>query len=180
MNSCCWDCNVFGLSPKVTEGNYVRNLCGVVSVLRLKARPWPAAAHRHRGQALPPSTGEAGDSRETVITFAGARSVSGETDGTIARRIHRFSALFWCAKASWFHASALRLQHWCPRFHIMAGRAVSSRKSSPCSAWCGCKREKVRPAHENWPKNAVLWRAGRVFSRKCRKQSHVGRVFSRV
>lgn len=37
---------------------------------------------------------------ETVITFAGERSVSSETDGTIARQKHRFSALSWCAKAS--------------------------------------------------------------------------------
>ena len=44
--------------------------------------------------------GAAGDSRETVITFAGARSVFGETDGTIARQKHPFSALSWCAKAS--------------------------------------------------------------------------------
>ena len=44
--------------------------------------------------------GAAGDSRETVITFAGARSVFGETDGTIARQKHPFSALSWRAKAS--------------------------------------------------------------------------------
>ena len=34
------------------------------------------------------------------FTFAGARSVFGETDGTIARQKHPFSALSWCAKAS--------------------------------------------------------------------------------
>ena len=48
LNLCCWDCNVFGLSPKVTEGNYVRNLCGVVSVSRLEASPGLEAVHRHR------------------------------------------------------------------------------------------------------------------------------------
>ena len=45
-------------------------------------------------------TDAAGDSRETAITFAGARSVFGETDGTIARQKHPFSALSWRAKAS--------------------------------------------------------------------------------
>ena len=40
-------------------------------------------------------TDAVGDSRETVNTFAGARSVSGETDGTIARQKHPFSALSW-------------------------------------------------------------------------------------
>ena len=65
------------------------------------ARLDPAAAHGHRSLALPLPTGAAGDSRETVITFAGACSVSGETDGTIASQIQLFSALFHRAKASW-------------------------------------------------------------------------------
>ncbi|WP_232217220.1 hypothetical protein, partial [Actinomyces sp. ICM54] len=50
---------------------------------RLEARPGPAAA-----------PGSVGDSGETVIAFAGACSVSGETDGTIASQIHPFSAVF--------------------------------------------------------------------------------------
>ena len=41
------------------------------------------------------------DSRETVNTFAGVCSVSGETDDTIASQIHPFLALFHRAKASW-------------------------------------------------------------------------------
>ena len=54
------------------------------------------------GQAPPPPAGTAaGESRETVITFAGVCSVSGETDDTIASQIHLFSAQFWRAKASW-------------------------------------------------------------------------------
>ena len=47
-----WNCNVFGWSRKMTVGNYVRNLCGVVSMSRLEARLAPAAAHRHRGLAF--------------------------------------------------------------------------------------------------------------------------------
>ena len=46
-------------------------------------------------------TGAAGDSRETVIAFAGMCSVSGETDDTFASQIHLFLALFHRAKASW-------------------------------------------------------------------------------
>ena len=41
-------------------------------------------------------------------------------------------------------------------------------------------REKVRPAHEKWPKIGVFWRAGRSFSRKCRWRPAAGRVFSRT
>ena len=40
-------------------------------------------------------------------------------------------------------------------------------------------REKVRPAHEKWPEIGVLWRAGRVFSRKCRWRGCAGRIISR-
>ena len=92
------------------------------SACRLEARPGPATAHGHRSLALPPPTGTAarpsgysgalhsrllsltggaGNSRETVITFAGVCSVSGETDDTIASQIHLFLVLFHRAKASW-------------------------------------------------------------------------------
>ena len=43
----------------------------------------------------------------------------------------------------------------------------------------GSEREKVRPAHEKWPKIDGLWRAGRIFSRKHRWRGCVGRTFSR-
>ena len=56
----------------------------------LEARPGPATA-----------TGSVGDSGETVIAFAGVCFVFGETQDTIAWHTHPFSALFWCAKASW-------------------------------------------------------------------------------
>jgi len=53
------------------------------------------------GQAPPPPTGAAGESRETVIAFAGVCSVSGETDDTIASQIHLILVLFHRAKVSW-------------------------------------------------------------------------------
>ena len=89
------------------------------------ARTGPAAAHGRRRLALRslrhPShlwagalacawrvdslsgrtTVAGGDSRETVNTFAGVCSVSGETDDTIASQIHPFLVLFHRAKASW-------------------------------------------------------------------------------
>ena len=43
----------------------------------------------------------AGDLRETVNTFAGVGTVSGETDDTIASQIHLDLVLFHRAKASW-------------------------------------------------------------------------------
>ena len=74
-------------------------MCGLVR--RFEARPGPATAHGHHSLAPRPPTGAAGESRETVIAFAGVCSVSGETDDTIASQIHLFSAQFWRAKASW-------------------------------------------------------------------------------
>ena len=53
------------------------------------------------GLASPPPTGAAGDSRETIITFADTCSVSSETDGTIARQKHLLLMAFLRAKASW-------------------------------------------------------------------------------
>ena len=59
---------------------------------------------------------------------------------------------------------------------------------SACSGVIGFKvgtwlcpvREKVRPACPKRPKNAVLRRVGRTFSRKCRWRGRVGRTISRV
>ena len=54
------------------------------------------------GQAPPPPAGTAaGNSRETVITFAGVCFASGETDDAIASQIHLFLVLFHRAKALW-------------------------------------------------------------------------------
>ena len=39
-------------------------------------------------------------------------------------------------------------------------------KVRPAGSGGGCEREKVRPAHEKWPKNGVFWRAGRTLSRR--------------
>ena len=61
----------------------------------------------------------------------------------------------------------------------LEGLRLRARKSSPCSVWCGCEREKVRPVCSNWPKFSVFALAGRVFSRKSRWRGGVGRTFSR-
>ena len=55
----------------------------------------------------------------------------------------------------------------------------SARISSPCSAWCGCEREKIRPAGAKEAKNAVFRSAGRAFSRFCCGVGCAGRTFSR-
>ena len=93
---------------------------------------WPSGPSGSFHSRLLSLTGAAGDSRETVITFAGARSVFGETDGTIARQKHPFSALSWRAKAS--RVSRKRAED--PALVSMVSsrrrRAVLARKSSPC------------------------------------------------
>ena len=72
---------------------------GVLMVFEV--RPGPATAHGHRSLAPLPPSDAAGDSRETVNTFAGVCTVSGETNDTIASQIHLLLALFHRAKASW-------------------------------------------------------------------------------
>ena len=88
-----------GPSGALHTGGAWSLMCGLVR--RFEARPGPATAHGHHSLAPRPPTGAAGESRETVIAFAGVCSVSGETDDTIASQIHLFSAQFWRAKASW-------------------------------------------------------------------------------
>ncbi len=61
----------------------------------------------------------------------------------------------------------------------LEGLRLYARKSSPCVDVRSRKREKVRPARSNWPKFDVFMRAGRTFSRKCRRRGRAGRTFSR-
>ena len=118
---CCRWCSGRLLGRVVGPGRCVcrwaaarpRAVCAASFARRVAAKP---------GQASPPATGTAawlfgpsgalhsrllsltgvaGDSRETVIAFTGVCSVSGETDDTIASRIHLFLLLFHRAKASW-------------------------------------------------------------------------------
>ena len=65
---------------------------------RCRSPPVPSGTLHSRLLSL---TGAAGDSRESVIAFAGVFSVSGETDDTIAGQIHLVLLLFHRAKASW-------------------------------------------------------------------------------
>ena len=79
-----------------------------------------------------------------------------------------------CCRFQWGAQCGLQRCCWfqsCPVF------ACYARKSSPCAAWCGCEREKVRPACSKWPKIGVLWRAGRSFSRNCCETGRAGRSF---
>ena len=87
----------------MTEGNYVRLLGD------------PACAVTNRcGRQL----------CETVITFAGARSVFGETDGTIARQKHLFLMPFLRAKVS--RVSCKRAEDPALVFTVSSRRAASS------------------------------------------------------
>ena len=61
---------------------------------------------------------------ETVITFAGARSVSSETDGTIARQKHLFLMPFLRAKVS--RVSCKRAEDPALVFTVSSRRAASS------------------------------------------------------
>ena len=88
-----------GQAPPPLTGTAARAL----QALRCPSHLWAGAlACARRVVSKPGRTAVAGgDSRETVIAFAGVRFVSGETDDTIASQIHPFLVLFHRAKASW-------------------------------------------------------------------------------
>ena len=154
------------------------------------AWPGPAAAHAYRSQALSASWADCLKPLSPLRVPAEPRL---KPSSPLWARNGRFWCIFrlqWCCRFQWslfggeqwcrrFHAGLhqwLQRCHWFQSWHV----AVScARKSSPCSARRGCEREKVRPAHEKWLKIRVFWRAGRVFSRKCRWRGCAGRVFSR-
>ena len=81
-----------------------------------------------------------------------------------------------CWRFHWSTPGGVQRCCWFQSRHVAAPCA---RKSSPCAAWCGREREKVRPASPKWPKNAVFRRVGRTFSRKCRWKPCAGRLLSR-
>ena len=132
-------------------------------------------------------------STETVIAFAGAGRASTETAIAFAGAKCVFLAHFSGAEVSsvsvvpcWGRAVvmvvsmvAFRGAQWCCRFQSPHGRGPVREKVRPAWSDGGREREIVRPAHEKWPKIAVLWRAGRDYSRKRRWKGCVGRVFSR-
>ena len=78
-----------------------------------------------------------------------------------------------------FQRGVQRGEQRCCRFQSRPVIVSCVRKSSPRSAWCGCEREKVRPARPKRAKNAVFRCAGRTFSRKCCGTGCAGRTFSR-
>ena len=90
-----------------------------------------------------------------------------------------FWCSFWAQRRCRFQGSPVGGEQWCCWFQRRRVVVPCARKSSPCSAWCGCEREKVRPARSKWPKIGVFWHAGRVFSRKRGWSGRAGRVFSR-
>ena len=56
-------------------------------------------------------------------------------------------------------------------------RASCARKSSPCSVRCGCEREKVRPAHEKWPKICVCGVLGELIREYTAGWGTLGELF---
>ena len=103
---------------------------------------------------------------ETAIAFAGEKRVF-------------FGAFFGCSGDAGFSGSLLEVSSGVVGFNVAALSRLVREKVRPAWSDGGCERDKVRPAHEKWPKIGVLWSAGRTFSRKCCWRGRDGRVFSR-
>ena len=175
------------------------------SARRLEARPGPATAHGHRSQALlplrrPPHqwglacwrvAGRVGSTPGQALSVRWPGCLKPQSplltrirvglkpQSPLRVRNRCFCCSFRTQRRCRFQRSLVGGEQWCcwfQRRHVVAPRA---RHSSPCSAWCGYEREKVRPARSKHPKFGVFTRAGRVFSRKCRRRGRAGRTLSR-
>ena len=159
------------------ESRWFDDVCNVGRPL--VARPGPAAAHGCRSQAQVlwlayGSARQAARSSETAIAFACACMRGIETAITFAGEKRAFLVQFPGAKVSLVSMVAVRgraLVLWVSKSRV---GVHCTRLFSPCSAKSTREREKVRPACSKEPKIGVLWRAGRVFSRKCRWWGCVG------
>ena len=198
LNLCCWDCNVFGLSPKVTEGNYVRNLCGVVSVSRLEARPGPTGAWRPRGLARRHSNfacnSPAACSNIEFASLELQRFLGLLKFGPIelhAKFVWRWPcepALALPTGRSPHRGRVLRLLGclplhaggaWCA---VVLARSISASRSvqnSPCWASWWRERYKPLPACRKSAKLGHFGRARRVLYRTCGEGRCAGRVLYR-
>ena len=176
-----------------------RPRCELRSARRLEARPgpaglaaasnrsgclfvaWPglAAAHGCRSQAQVlwlayGSARQTARSSETAIAFACACMRGIETAITFAGEKRAILVQFPGAKVSLVSMVAVRgraLVLWVSKSRV---GVHCTGLFSPCSAKSAREREKVLPACSKEPKIGVLWRAGRVFSRKCRWWGCVG------
>ena len=162
------------------------------------ACPGPAAAHgcRSLAQVLWLAYGsarQAARSSETAIAFAGAGPASTETVVAFVGANGRFGAFFGCSGVAGFNGRCLgravvpAVSCWPAP---VAAEVLLVSTAPRCRASCAKKfallglmvgeREKVRPAHEKWPQIGVFWRAGRVFSRKCRWRGVLGEFFAEM
>ena len=91
-----------------------------------------------------------------------------------------FDAFFGCIGDGGFTLACISGRRGDGGFTVATWLCPVREKVRPARPDGGREREKVRPAHEKWPKIGGLWRAGRVFSRKHRWRGCVGRTLSRV
>ena len=91
-----------------------------------------------------------------------------------------FDAFFGCIGDGGFTLACISGRRGDGGFTVATWLCPVREKVRPARSDGGREREKVRPAHEKWPKIGVLWRAGRVFSRKHRWRGRAGRTLSRV
>ena len=76
-----------------------------------------------------------------------------------------FSCIFGCSGVVGFNGRCLGVSSGAGGFMLACISDCRGVIGFKVGMWPCPVREKVRPAHEKWPKIGVLWRAGRVFSR---------------
>ena len=91
-----------------------------------------------------------------------------------------FGVVFGCSGVAGFNGRCLGASIGDGGFTVATWLCPVREKVRPAWPDGGREREKVRPAHEKWPKIGVFTLAGRTFSRKGRWRGGVGRVLSRT
>ena len=71
----------------------------------------------------------------------------------------------------------MRLQHWCPRFHTTAGRAVSARKVRPARPGVGVSAKKFAQHTKNGPKMVLYGVLGEFFRGNAANSLTLGEFF---
>ena len=148
----------------------------VVCVLPGQAPPSPTgAAARPRYCGLPMALHDRQHARLKPPSPLLVRACVGlKPPSPLRARNERFWCSFRVQRCRWFQWLLFGGEHWCCGFQSPASECTVRDFFSPCSAKSAREREKVLPACSKEPKIGVLWRAGRVFSRKCRWWGCVG------
>ena len=166
---------VTGVLVRRFESCWFDDVCNVGCPL--VAWPGPAAVHGHRSQTL---SARWPDCLKPSSPLLAGICVGLKPPSPLRGRNGCFGAFFGRRGVVGFSVPLLGVSSGVGGFNVAALSRLVREKVRPAWPDGGREREKVRPAHEKWPKIGVFTLVGRTFSRKGRRRGGVGRVLSRT